>query len=47
MFAPLTKVEGKVFSPAVECKRILELDGDTTGVKNVVKYEKGIQQQNN
>ena len=39
-FAPLTKVEGKAFSPAEECKRILELDGGTTGAKGVVKHEK-------
>ena len=36
----LTKVEGKAFSPAEECKRILELDGGSTGAKNVVKHEK-------
>ena len=39
-FAPLTKAEGKAFSPAEECKRILELDGGSTGAKSVVKYEK-------
>ena len=40
-FAPLTKNEGKAFSPAEECKRILELDGGgTTGAKSEVKYEK-------
>ena len=40
-FAPLTKVEGKAFSPAEECKRFLELDaGTTTGAKSVVKHEK-------
>ena len=38
--ASLTKIEGKAFSPAEECKRILELDGGITGAKSVVKYEK-------
>ena len=39
-FAPLTKVEGKAFRPAEECKTILELDGGTTGAKSVMKYQK-------
>ena len=42
--APLIKVEGKAFSPAEECKRILELGaGGITGAKSVVKHEKRVQ----
>ena len=38
--AAVTKVEGRAFSPAEECTKILELDGSSTGTKGVVKHEK-------
>ena len=40
IFPPLRKGEGKAFSPAEECKRILELKEGNTGAKSGVKHEK-------
>lgn len=39
-FSVFSMINDKAMSPADECKRILELDGSSLGVKSIVKHQK-------